>query len=143
MYIGFARQQLDNHNHYRSLHGAPALRYDKSLENACQAWANHLASVDRLYHDDNRGYVGENAAQDNGSASGVTKSWYDEESMYDYGRPGFSMATAHFTQVVWIGTSNFGIAKATAASGKVYVVARYSPPGNVRGQYPANVKRRR
>ena len=68
---------------------------------------------------------------------------YDEESMYDYGRPGFSMATAHFTQVVWIGTSNFGIAKATAASGKVYVVARYSPPGNVGGQYPANVKRRR
>ena len=75
MNIGFARQQLDKHNHYRSLHGAPALRYSKSLENACQAWANHLAIINRLEHDDNRGNVGENAAQDYGSASGVTKSW--------------------------------------------------------------------
>ena len=49
---------------------------------------------------------------------------YDEESMYDYGRPGFSMATAHFTQVVWIGTSHFGIAKATAANGNVILIFR-------------------
>ena len=68
---------------------------------------------------------------------------YDEESMYDYGRPGFSMATGHFTQIVWMSTSKFGIAKATAANGKVYVVARYNPPGNFPGQFPANVKRQR
>jgi len=140
---GFARQQLEKHNYYRSRHGAPALRYDKALENAAQAWATHLASIDRLVHDTNKGFVGENIAQEYGSASGVTKHWYDEESIYNYGRPGFSMATGHFTQIVWIGTSNFGIAKATAASGKVYVVARYSPPGNFRGQFPENVKRPR
>ena len=75
MYIGFAKQQLDKHNHYRSLHGAPALRYDKALENAAKAWANHLASIGRLAHDTNKGFVGENLAQDYGSASGVTKLW--------------------------------------------------------------------
>jgi len=65
--------------------------------------------------------------------------------MYDYGRPGYNPATGHFTQVVWKSTSNFGIAKATATNGKVYVVARYSPPGNVQnaGQFAANVQRRR
>ena len=63
--------------------------------------------------------------------------------MYDYGRPGYQPGAAHFTQVVWKNTSKFGIAKATAANGNVYVVARYSPPGNFPGQFPENVKRPR
>ena len=75
IYIGFARQQLEKHNYYRSRHGAPALRYDKALENAAQAWADHLASIDMLVHDTNKGFVGENIAQEYGSASGVTKFW--------------------------------------------------------------------
>ena len=75
IYIGFARQQLEKHNYYRSRHGAPALRYDKALENAAQAWATHLASIGRLAHDNNKGFVGENIAQENGAASGVTKHW--------------------------------------------------------------------
>ena len=75
IYIGFARQQLEKHNYYRSRHGAPALRYDKALENAAKAWANHLASIGRLAHDTNKGFVGENIAQEYGSASDVTKLW--------------------------------------------------------------------
>ena len=51
-------------------------------------------------------------------------------------------ATGHFTQVVWKGSVKLGIGKAT---GKVddwfctWVVGRYSPAGNVQGQYTNNV----
>lgn len=137
---GFAKKELDKHNNYRSLHGAPGLRHGNSLENAAQDWANHLARIGRLDHDQNRGgNVGENVAYSCGYSPNPTKQWYDEESLYDYGRPGYSDATGHFTQVVWKGTSKLGIAKATS-NGCTYVVARYSPSGNVRGRFPANVK---
>ena len=67
---------------------------------------------------------------------------YDEESLYDYGRPGYSGATGHFTQVVWKGSTKFGIAKASAKQKNgwygVYVVAQYSPAGNS-PRYIANV----
>lgn len=32
----------------------------------------------------------------------------DEEKTYDYGNPGFSMDTGHFTQTVWVGTTDLG-----------------------------------
>ena len=45
----------------------------------------------------------------------------------------------HFTQVVWKGTKEMGVGRATARSGNIYVVANYSPPGNMQGAFQANV----
>jgi len=45
-----------------------------------------------------------------------------------------------FTQVIWKGTNQFGIAKATGGKG-TFVVAFYVPPGNVVGQFRQNVER--
>ena len=51
-------------------------------------------------------------------------------------------AVGHFTQVVWKGTTKLGIGRAT---GKIdewfctWAVGRYSPAGNVLGQYQQNV----
>ncbi|KAF8888246.1 CAP domain-containing protein [Infundibulicybe gibba] len=61
--------------------------------------------------------------------------------------PGFSSATGHFTQVVWKGTTQVACAVANCGAGTIfsqasgYVVCRYSPPGNVIGQFPQNVGR--
>merc|ERR1712172_191387 len=44
----------------------------------------------------------------------------------------------HFTQVVWKGSTEVGVGVAQEGS-TVVVVANYSPPGNVRGQYAENV----
>lgn len=52
------------------------------------------------------------------------------------------MATGHFTQVVWKDSIQLGIGIAFSIDGKTaWVVAEYSPPGNVDGQYPVNVLR--
>ena len=74
------------------------------------------------------------------SARQATEMWYNEVKKYDYNRPGFSMATGHFTQVVWKNSRQFGIGVyQDPSSGRQYVCALYSPPGNYQGQFPENV----
>ena len=70
----------------------------------------------------------------------VTDMWYEEHDKYNYSNPGFSSTTGHFTQIVWQNSKEMGAGKAVSSSGAQFVVARYQPPGNVRGQYPENVK---
>jgi len=53
------------------------------------------------------------------------------------------MKTGHFTQVVWDGSTELGIARAQGMKDgwyTTYVVARYGPPGNMQGDFPDNVK---
>jgi len=70
----------------------------------------------------------------------ATQSWYDEMKFYNYGRPGFSSQTGHFTQVIWKGSTKLGVGIGFSSDKrKVYVVANYSPPGNYQGQFPQNV----
>ena len=66
--------------------------------------------------------------------------WYEEHDKYNYSNPGFSSTTGHFTQIVWQNSKEMGAGKAVSSSGAQFVVARYQPPGNVRGQFPENVK---
>jgi len=63
--------------------------------------------------------------------------WYSEIKDYNFGNPGFSQGTGHFTQVVWKGSTEIGVGVGQKGS-KVVVVANYSPPGNS-GQYVDNV----
>ena len=77
--IGFAKRQLDKHNHYRSKHGARKLAYSNSLENSAQRHANYLARLnDGLEHSNSNN--GENVAvyyhsRSSPSAEGTTKYW--------------------------------------------------------------------
>ena len=38
--------------------------------------------------------------------------------------------TGHFTQLLWNSTTNVGMGHAIGSDGKVYIAARYTPPGN-------------
>ena len=70
----------------------------------------------------------------------TTDDWYKEIKLYNFNQPGFSMSTGHFTQVVWKGSQKLGLGYALTGDGKtLYVVAQYSPPGNIRGQFEQNV----
>lgn len=65
--------------------------------------------------------------------------WYDEIKDYNFKNPGNFGGTGHFTQVVWVASQEMGVAKAGEGDGTQYVVARYSPAGNLMGHYPENV----
>ena len=68
--------------------------------------------------------------------------WYEEIKDYRFNNPGFGSKTGHFTQVIWVGSREIGLAKATSSNGAQYVVARYFPAGNVIGHFPDNVKQK-
>lgn len=50
------------------------------------------------------------------------------------------MATGHFTQLIWKNSVELGVGIALSSDKrKVYVVAEYSPQGNILGQFANNV----
>lgn len=73
----------------------------------------------------------------------ATAIWYDQSKDYDYEKFDSNSggeAIDEFTQLVWKNTTIFGCGLATDLEGRNFVaVARYSPPGNTKGQYEVNV----
>lgn len=65
--------------------------------------------------------------------------WYREIKDYDFKKSEPIKGTGHFTQLIWKGSKEMGVAVAKAKSGKIYVVAVYYPPGNYIGEYKENV----
>lgn len=138
----FNKEILTSHNEIRSRHSASALKWNSQLASEAQRWAEELASRNCIQSSSSNDY-GENIAyMSGGSLTGrrVTDMWYEEHDKYRYGNPGFSTNTGHFTQIVWQSSKEMGAGKAVSSSGAQFVVARYQPPGNVRGQFPENVK---
>lgn len=138
---------VNQHNKYRALHGSPALSWDPSLASLAQTYATQLAQNGTFQHgmlvDGHGNRVGQNLEAFTGSSSSnyavqATQLWYAEISRYNWSRPGFSKSTGHFTQVVWKETALVGIGQATK-NGRTVVVANYFLPGNVDGEFPANV----
>ena len=91
--------------------------------------------------------MGQNLAWASGkelTGQGATDMWYNEIQQYNFNNPGFASGTGHFTQLVWAETTQIGVGKATNG-GQTFVVANYTPPGNVVGRqnFEKNVQRAR
>lgn len=148
---------LASHNSYRTRHKSPAMSLNNSVKATAQSWANTIATTGNFAHSSStrRNGAGENlyAYYTTGTsikadvlAKSAVDSWYNEVSKYNYSSPGFSMATGHFTQVVWKGSTALGCgaAQGTKTINNVkynafYVVCQYSPAGNIQGRFPQNV----
>lgn len=131
---------LDAHNRYRAKHCAPALRWSDELASSAQAWADTLARRGCVL-DHSHGKYGENLASGTSGfldPQAIVDMWYREARDYRYQRPGFSPATGHFTQVVWVKSTSLGCAVAKCADSDVWV-CQYDPPGNFLGAFEANV----
>jgi len=142
--------------------GTGPVQWDASLAREAQRYANELLARSyrtgkaKLIHEKPSMGMGENLYwKDNrkeGTCVDANKSWYSEEKDYDYytGRSKNGKAIGHFTQMVWKGTHRFGVGVAIGKSiryakyGNVqtFVVAKYLPPGNVRGHFTQNVGRK-
>ena len=71
--------------------------------------------------------------------------WYSGREKYDFNNPGFKPGAGNFTQLVWADSKKMGVGAAQAKryffrksgffsksfSGKIYVVARFQPSGNI------------
>ncbi|CAF3764503.1 unnamed protein product [Rotaria sp. Silwood1] len=142
----FQQQALLQHNYYRQLHCTDALVLNSTINAIAQTYANYLAANNLFQHSGTSG-LGENlwAIWSSGAIRSVngsspTKSWYSEISSYNFGSPGFSSSTGHFTQVIWKGSKQLGIGIAfTSDNRTAYVVANYYPPGNVIRSFSSNV----
>uniref|UniRef100_A0A6C0JDZ0 SCP domain-containing protein n=1 Tax=viral metagenome TaxID=1070528 RepID=A0A6C0JDZ0_9ZZZZ len=133
-------------NYYRSLNQAPPLSWDTTIQKFSDNWSYHLLETNTFQHSGSDLY-GENLAffQGYGKDTMVllklaVDAWYNEISLYDFKKPGFSSATGHFTCLVWKASTNFSIGiSIDPITSAADIVMNTSPPGNVEGQYKINV----
>ena len=155
----FRAEALNAHNTERSLYPIDPLTLapeTDELNSGSQQWAQHLLEIGKLQHSSSqeRNGAGENlfvvyttqSYTPNAVAKQAVNAWYSEVKNYDYNNPTFSPSTGHFTQVVWKNTTDLGCgyaAGATTINGTAYtayyVVCRYSPAGNILGEFQDNV----
>ncbi|KAG7240061.1 hypothetical protein INR49_028064 [Caranx melampygus] len=140
----FQKEFLETHNAYRAKHNTPPLKLNSELTATAQAWANHLLATGTLAHSNTND--GENVFTMYSSSSikltgkEAVDSWYNEIKDYNWGQPGFSGRTGHFTQVVWKDSTQLGVGMATDGK-KAFVVGQYRPAGNMNmaGYFERNV----
>jgi hypothetical protein len=145
--LDFPDELLAAHNEERALTGLPALRWDAMLAADAKRWALHLSTLGELVHDP-KAIQGENLSKGPANANSLrdfVSGWTGEKTMWRNGQfPDVVKEEArakgiawqdvgHYSQVVWRTTTHVGCATATA-KGWDYLVCRYSPPGNLRGQ---------
>ncbi|XP_068156909.1 Golgi-associated plant pathogenesis-related protein 1 [Drosophila tropicalis] len=135
---------VSEHNRLRKLHGVPDLKPDDELSKGCQAYAEELATTEKFGHSAGamKGEFGENLCAMRNDPKNCVQLWYDEIKLYDFAEGKFSKDTGHFTALVWKATTRVGVGYKTNQTSKTtYIVARYLPPGNVKGQFIENVPR--
>lgn len=132
---------LDTHNKLRARHCAPPLTWSPKVAAVAQAWAQTLEAKGCAFEHSTGNKYGENLAAGTSGAMDpetVVTMWYDEVKLYRFDKPGFSMQTGHFTQVVWRGTTELGCGVAQCKGMDVWV-CNYAPPGNWANQYREHV----
>lgn len=131
----FKEQCLKWHNAYRELHQVQNVTWNDTLAANAENWANYLATNNLFEHAKNI-WEGENLYLSGSPlptepCTEATQLFYREIDNYDFSKPGFSLKTGHFTQVVWKNTKEIGAAKRIRNDSRLVVVIRYFPPGNL------------
>ncbi|MDX2088195.1 MAG: CAP family protein [Kofleriaceae bacterium] len=138
---GPAEVIVDAHNRYREKHCAPPLTWSPKIAEVAQTWADSLKAKGCAFGHSNNNKYGENLAAGTTGAlppEAVVAMWYDEVAKYSFKKPGFSMETGHFTQVVWTTTTEVGCGMAQCKGMDIWV-CNYAPPGNWEGRYKEHV----
>jgi hypothetical protein len=133
-------------NAYRARNQANPLTWNATIALFSQNWANYLIKNNLFQHSGNSFY-GENLAWFQGYQSDMmtmTKtaidSWYNEILSYNFNNPGFSESTGHFTNLVWLSSTEFGMGYGyNSTTDTVIVTYNNSPPGNILDEFKINV----
>ena len=140
---------LNVHNDQRALHGSQMMTLSATLNADAQSYAEQLAAQGGGGHDTallDQLQQGENLFQSCCNQpvdySQATMMWYNEFNTpgYDFNDMGTWQAGAgHWSAVVWNSSTELGMGHAFDAAGNLYIVARYSPAGNMLGAFEQNV----
>ncbi|XP_078357919.1 Golgi-associated plant pathogenesis-related protein 1-like isoform X1 [Oculina patagonica] len=139
----FKEQCLKWHNEFRTKHQVDPVTWSDDLTTGAQRWANILVQNNTFEHEkgiqpgENLYLSGKPIPEE--PCSEASQLFYGEIKDYNFDKPGFSMKTGHFTQLVWKKTKEIGAAMATRQDGRLVVVVRYNPPGNFNDKYEENV----
>ena len=143
---GFSARILALHNAERSALGLSPLAWSDTLAQQAAAWGNWLAERSLFGHSSPEMRPGQGENLWMGTAGAYTLeemvgSWSGEKRIFRYGRfPEVSTTgewheVGHYTQMIWRDTTEVGCAL-VRGGGADYLVCRYSPPGNVYGEWP-------
>ena len=136
-----AHRLLAAHNRERARMGIAPLQWDPALAAAAASYGPALARIGRLQHSPRAGRDGQRENLWMGtrgafSPEQMVGNWIAEKSYYRPGMPfphvsrtGNWADVAHYTQVVWRGTTHVGCAIHRSKQWD-YLICRYSPPGN-------------
>ncbi|ONH67864.1 Cell wall protein PRY3 [Cyberlindnera fabianii] len=134
----FQELALSHHNAVRALHvDTETLLWSETVALSAQSYADRYDCSGSLTH--SHGQYGENLALGYNTTAAV-QAWYNEVSLYDWSNPVFSERTGHFTQIVWLNTTEVGCGYKDCGSyyGQ-YTVCQYNAPGNYAGLFEKNV----
>ncbi len=135
---------LAGHNGERAGTGAARLVWDSTLAAAAAAYARELVPRGRLDHSPAATRPGQGENLWMGTRGGyqleeMLGHWAAEKTLFRPGtfpnvsRSGNWRDVAHYTQMIWRGTSRVGCALHQGRESDV-LVCRYAPPGNVVGE---------
>ena len=137
-----AKTILEIHNRERAAVGVPPLVWSDKLAADAKPWAEHLVTLGKLVHSSGTGQ-GENLSTRGAWSIGHPPSPISTESLLQGWVNEKPSMGGHYTQMVWKTTKEVGCATASTkvvsgapagAEGQtVYLVCRYSPPGNTGG----------
>ncbi len=139
------RVMLAEHNDARQEVGVAPMTLDDDLSRQALAYAEELARTGRFEHSTSasRPNQGENLWAGTEGAftyEVMADGWISEKQFYIHDRFPYVSNTGdwtdvgHYTQIIWANSTELGCGVATG-SGRDYLVCRYSPPGNVSGQF--------
>ncbi|QGN56372.1 SCP-like extracellular [Novosphingobium sp. Gsoil 351] len=135
-------QLLNAHNLERDRVGVPRLRWNPSLAQEAQAWADTLASSGQFEHSRDREDEGENLWMGTAGSYSTDEmvGGFVEEARYftpgqfpEVSKTGSWQDVGHYTQLIWPETREVGCA-VSRARGHEVLVCRYFPAGNVMGE---------
>lgn len=144
-YGAAASRILAAHNRERARVGVAPLRWDPHLAAAAASYGPTLARLGGLRHSSRADRLGQRENLWMGSRGAyapeqMVQYWISEKAHYRPGMPfphvsrtGNWADVAHYTQVVWRGTTHVGCAIYPSKKWD-FLICRYSPPGNVQGR---------